>query len=567
MITDVSAFSLLWPTGYPHPPSQRDTFVVTDLNLTRLIRSLSLSPLYEANVRGILLLLTTDIDTIRYRQAVLADLLQNPELIKDLTVLLEEIIALEGYLTTPQWKDNVLRQVAWRLSELERYIDTVLSLDEILSRVGGKLQSRAFQQLRKSIRATVESEMFQHLQQELPELLPRIRAIRSITVAINLDADMRPISAALLEVQTDRFINKSMMSRLFGKLRRNKDSENEEENEMLGKLHNARRIKGVSEEQIELRNRNSPFMPKLFKDLSELLDETSRPIAKALQKYTQINSQPLIALKSDIAFYLGAIRLIERLHDAGLPMSQPEPLPMIQRENHLEGLYNINLALQHMGKGDAQDIVGNDMQFGDSGRIFILTGPNQGGKTTYLQAVGLAQILFQAGLHVPATSACMSPVDAIYTHFATEERPNLEAGRLGEEARRLNTIFQHATRHSLLLLNESLSSTAASESLYLAQDVVKALRLLGVRAVFATHLHELAASVDTMNSETEGDSKIMSVVSQVQIERENNGQQVRRTYKIIASPPMSKSYAIELAARFGISFKQLTDMLKERDVI
>ncbi|MDQ7026664.1 MAG: hypothetical protein Q9P01_15580 [Anaerolineae bacterium] len=566
MPTDAPVFSLLWLDGYPHSPSQHDTFVATDLNLTRLIRSLSLSPHYEAYVSGILLLLTTDIDTIRYRQAVIADLLQNPELVKDLTVLLEEIIALESYLSAPQWKDNLLRQVAWRLSELEHYLDTVLALDDILSRTGDKLQSRAFQQLRQSIRATVESETFQHLQHELPELLPRIRAIRSITVAINLDAELRPISAALLEAKTDNYINVSMISRLFGMLL--PDDNKEEENEMLGKVHSARRIKGVSSEQVELRNRNSPFMPQLFKDLSDLLDETSRPIAKALQKYTQINSQPLIALKSDIAFYLGAVKLIQRLHDAGLPMSQPKPLAMNRRENHLDGLYNINLALQHLKKSShTQDIVGNDLQFGDNGRIFILTGPNQGGKTTYLQAIGLAQILFQAGLHVPSISACMSPVDAIHTHFATEERPNIEAGRLGEEARRLNTIFQHATRHSLLLLNESLASTAATESLYLAQDVVKALRLLGVRAIFATHLHELAASADIMNSETEGDSKIISVVSQVQIESGNNGQQIRRTYKIVPSPPMSKSYAIELAARFGISFKQLAVLLKERDAI
>ena len=562
---DSRVFSLLWMNGYAHPPHPHDSFVVTDLNLTRLIRSLSLSPQYEAHVRGILLLLTTDIDTIRYRQAVLADLLQNPELVQDLTVLLEEIITLEGYLSTPQWKDNVLRQVAWRLSELERYLETVLSLDNILTKAGDKLQSAAFQHLRKTVRAEVESEIFQHLRRELPELLPRIRAIRSITVAINLDADMRPISAALLEAKTDRFITESMMSRLFGMLRQNDD---EAKNETLGKIHNARFIKGVSEAQVELRDRNSPFMPQLFKDLSELLDETSRPIARALQQYTQINSQLLIALKSDIAFYLGAVQLIQRLRDAGLPMSQPEPLAMLRRENHLQGLYNINLALQHLSAtGSATDIVGNDVEFGEDGRIFILTGPNQGGKTTYTQAVGLAQILFQAGLHVPATAARMSPVDAIYTHFATEERPNLEAGRLGEEARRLNIIFQHATRYSLLLLNESLASTAASESLYLAQDVVKALRLLGVRAVFATHLHELAASVDAMNTETEGDSQIISMVSQVQIESEHNGQQVRRTYQVVASPPMSKSYAIELAARFGISFEQLSNTLKKRDVI
>jgi DNA mismatch repair protein MutS len=555
--------SLLWIDGKHQPPPQHDSFVATDLNLTRLIWSLSLSPQYENHVRGVLLSLTTDMETIRYRQAVLADLLRNPELVQRLYVVLEEIIALEGYLSAPQWKENVLRQVAWRLSELERYMATVLSLDETLTQAGGKLQSQALQQLRTTIRAEVESEMFQHLLEELPDLLPRIRAIRSITVTINLDTEMRPLSAALLEARTDSYVSETMMSRLFGFLRQDDDKE-----EASGKLHNARHIKGVPEAHIELRDRNSPFMPQLFKDLSELLDETSRPIVQMLRKYTQITSQFLVALKMDLAFYLGAVKLIERLRDAGLPMCEPEPLPIEKRESQFECLYNINLALQHLNKSQAAgEIVGNDVHFGEAGRIFILTGPNQGGKTTYTQAIGLAQLLFQAGLHVPAQVARMSPVDGIFTHFSAEERPNLEAGRLGEEARRLNDIFQHATRYSLVLLNESLASTAASESLYLAQDVVKAFRVLGVRAVFATHLHELAANADIMNRETAGDSHVISLVSQVQLEPENNGQQVKRTYRIVPGPPMSKSYAIELAARYGISFEQLTETLKKRDAI
>jgi DNA mismatch repair protein MutS len=560
---DSSTLSLLWLDGKPQAPPPPDSFVATDLNLTRLIWSLSLSPQYEAHVRGILLSLTTDVETIRYRQAVVADLLRNPELVQSLYVILEEISALEGYLVAPQWKENVLRQVAWRLSELERYIATVITLDDMLTKADDTLQSQALQQLRTTVRAEVESQMFQHLRQELPELLPRIRAIRSITVAINLDLDMRPLSAALLEARTDTFVSETMLSRLFGML-----WQDAEKDEALGKLHNARYIKGIAEEQIELRDRNSPFMPQLFRDLSELLDETSRPIVQMLRKYTQMTSQFLIALKVDIAFYLGAVKLIQRLHASGLPMCQPTPLPTTKRENQLEGLYNINLALQHLHHAaGGHDIVGNDVHFGDDGRIFILTGPNQGGKTTYTQALGLAQLLFQAGLHVPAKAACMSPVDGIFTHFATEERPNLEAGRLGEEARRLNDIFQHATRHSLVLLNESLASTAASESLYLAQDVVKALRVLGVRAVFATHLHDLAANCSLMNSEADGDSQIISMVAQVQIAPEQNGQAVRRTYQVVAGPPMSKSYAIELAARYGISFQQLTETLKKRAVI
>ena len=149
----------------------------------------------------------------------------------------------------------------------------------------------------------------------------------------------------------------------------------------------------------------------------------------------------------------------------------------------------------------------------DDGRIGILTGPNQGGKTTYTQMVGLCQLLAQTGLWVPAAQARLSPVDNIYTHYPVEEQLAKGTGRFGEEAQRLSQIFARGTRHSLILLNESLASTNPGESLYIAQDIVRILRRLGARAIFATHLHELAADVAALNASTTGESRIVSLVA------------------------------------------------------
>lgn len=564
-MSDTSTFSLLWPPNCDTTLMHRvDSDVQADLNVRRLVRALAISPIYESHVQAILLTLTTDPQTIQYRQAVIDDLLRSPELVQELEMILETILTLESYLQTPQWRDNQLRQVAWRLSELERYVETVESLHQVLQAARDALHSDAMLGLLETINALVKSENFQQLHAELPTLIPQIRNVRSITIGINLDANMRPLAATILSANPEFFEGESMISRLFGFRRREAT-----EQAGAGPLHDARKINGINDSMVELDDRNSPFMPPLFKDLSELLDATSRPIVEALRKYTQVNSQFLISLKQDIAFYLGAVRMVKRMQDADLAICQPNILPQVERQTHLNSLYNINLALQQLysKERDPKAIIGNNVTFDDEGRIFVLTGPNQGGKTTYTQAIGLAQMLFQAGLHVPAHSAQMSVVDTIYTHFAKEERPNLEAGRLGEEAKRLNDIFQQATRYSLVLLNESLASTAAGESLFLARDVVRAFRLLGVRAVFATHLHELAASADAMNVETTGDSTIISVVSQVEIETTDNGQQVRRTYHIAPGPPMSKSYALELAARYGLSYEQITATLRRRDLL
>jgi DNA mismatch repair ATPase MutS len=281
----------------------------------------------------------------------------------------------------------------------------------------------------------------------------------------------------------------------------------------------------------------------LFKDLDRLLDGAGKYIASALDRFARVSTGFLVPLEFEFAFYLNAVKLIRRIRGRGLPMCRPDIAPIDERVFVVDELYELNLALRMAHKRTESDlhavIVTNQVEFGPAGRIFILTGPNQGGKTTYTQAVGVAQVLAQAGLHVPGTQARISPVDGIYTHFPVEERLGMEAGRVGVEAQRLSDIFGQATGHSLVLMNESLASTSEGESLYLAQDVVRGLKLLGLRAIFATHLHPLAERIDTINTESPGDSRLISMVAGITGVENGDGEHgVRRTYKIQRGPPI-----------------------------
>jgi hypothetical protein len=200
-----------------------------------------------------------------------------------------------------------------------------------------------------------------------------------------------------------------------------------------------------------------------------------------------------------------------------------------------------------------------------------------------MQAVGLAQVLAQAGLHVPARTARISPVDGIFTHFPAKEHFELDTGRLGEEAQRLRELFAAATSGSLILLNESLSATTPGESLALARDVLRILRLLGARAVYTTHLHELAREIGQLNAERPGPGRIAGLVSLVEDERgepaaDGTGASggtgsgtarpsVRRTFKIRPGAPAGYSYAREIAAKHGVSYVQLEQLLRERGLI
>jgi len=132
----------------------------------------------------------------------------------------------------------------------------------------------------------------------------------------------------------------------------------------------------------------------------------------------------------------------------------------------------------------------------------------------------------------------------------------------------LGKIFEQVTRYSLVLLNESLSSTSFSESLYLAQDIVRILRRIGARAVYSTHLLELANRVDELNDSVPGDSRIVSVVSSpIDADGQASGADGIQRYKLEMRPPLGQSYAREIAARYGISYQQLEDILSKRGVL
>ena len=210
----------------------------------------------------------------------------------------------------------------------------------------------------------------------------------------------------------------------------------------------------------------------------------------------------------------------------------------------------------------------NHITFDDaSARVWILTGPNRAGKTTYTRAVGLAQILFQAGLYVPASSARLSPVDAIYTHFPSHEQAHPGMGRPRRGGRAAGRDLQAGDAQSLVLLNETLAGTAASEAEGLARDAVRGLRLLGARAVYVTHLHDLATAVDEINATTPGASLVGSLVADADDEEDSAiGPLHRRTYRIHPGIPRGRSYASEIARRYGISFAQLAVLMRERGI-
>ena len=547
--------SLLWPPGFPaasRPASQPGQWC-DDLGLDYLVPALDYDGRHADAVRAILTALDNPPEVIRYRQQVLADLDTSESLLAQLADRLPLLYGLHDLrrpLHLPT--DNELLQVVRRLHELELYTEAVRGLLAALE--PATLGSPGLSQLRRYLAETARSEKFQRLVSELPALREAAEKVSSVTIGVNLDEEARPVAATLLSVNDRPFSGqRSLLARLLGRV----------PDDVAGA--------GIAPLHREADFSPSPFLEPLFRDLADVLRQVCGPIARALAHYVDVSVAPLQSLADEVTFYLGAARLAHRLRAAGLPLCLPEILPTEQRTTRVIGLYNVGLALRLLdhppAAGQPNRPVPSDLDMGPQGRSFVLTGPNLGGKTTFVQAIGIAHVLAQAGLPVPGESALISPVDAIHTHFPAEEQTARGTGRLGEEAERLAGIFSRATPGSLVLLNESLASTSPGEALYLARDAMGALRLLGARTIYATHLHELATRLDELNALAPTEPPTVSLVAGVVPTNQRAGDSdLGRTYRIAPGPPQGMSYAQEVARRHGISLDQLRERLRQRGV-
>ncbi len=532
--------SLLWPPGAMpgavDPQPRLTAEQAADLELDSLVSALSLRASERAGVRDVLLRLCADPRVIGWRNGVLDSILGSPRTAERLEALLPKIDRLRQH-HVPREKGELLHEVAWRLGELEIFLECVRELSDILASL--EESTEGFRCMRESLARLRESEPVSRLMEELPGLLSKVRGIRSLTIGVNVDKDLQPSSATLLSINARSFDDQSpsFLGRLFGAGQGSMNG--------IAPLH---RVPGEGA---------NPMLQPLFRDLSDALTRSLRPVAASLQRFMGLRTQFLDRWGQELSFYLGAAKLTRRMRAAGLPLCRPGLAAA--GVCRVEGCWNIVLALKLAEKGREAELSGlivrNDVSF-DPHEVTILTGPNQGGKTTFMRAVGLVHVMCQAGLHVPGTSALLGTIDAVHTHFPRNERGDLESGRFADEMRRLRDIFAQATPDSLILLNESLTATSARESLELAREVVSALQVLGARAIYTTHLYELAAEADAFNAGTPGPGRVTSLAAEP-----------GPSFRIALGPPAGSSHAREVASRYGISFAQLVEVLRSRKIL
>ena len=366
----------------------------------------------------------------------------------------------------------------------------------------------------------------------LCELTKRVREIKSVTIGVNLDAQLRPKDAGVLSINPEQFRSGDVIEKI---LRLNfKD----DEYTCIAKL--------VPFNKNQTDNQKTALSIAFNSAINDVYSSSLRSWKKIVQQYVLENTDFLLNLIPEIEFLVKGTRMLKRLKEKHCPLCFPELAPAAAKTYRAYGLYNPAVALKIEG-----EVVPNDLVFDENATIYVLSGPNRGGKSVITCALGISQAMLQLGMFVPAQSAVMSPVDGIYTHFPTGADDTIDKGRLGEECARLDAIISSVTDESLVLLDESLSSTGSFEASYIAAEVLGGFALIGCRVLFSTHLHELAAMIDDINSRTakNGGVRIDTLVAGIE--------EGKRSFKITRAKPDGKSYARDIAEKYGLSYDSI----------
>lgn len=265
-----------------------------------------------------------------------------------------------------------------------------------------------------------------------------------------------------------------------------------------------------------------------LRDLSNREDRAVNNTANVLAQSAEHILSFFTMLRTELAFYVGCLNLYNKITSKGEPVCFPQPEDFVERKHSFKGLYDICLSLIVDKK-----TVGNDIN-ADGRSLVIITGANQGGKSTFLRSIGQAQLMMQCGMFVGAENFCANICRNVFTHYKREEDISMKSGKLDEELERMSNIADQICSNSMVLFNESFAATNEREGSEIARQVVCALLEKHIKVYFVTHLYEFA---NDFYKQKRDDTIFLRA------ERQSDG---HRTYKINEGEPLQTSYGEDL---------------------
>jgi len=477
------------------PPNTSD--LRQDLELDALFAAMAQGDefLFEV-VHRVILASLAEIDSITYRQEILQDCLKYPGVIRHLyRIPLEYLKRKHRHwlgISLRHARPSSMLSSAQRL--LEASFDLLQRLRQLADQNAARFESRGFRRF------------FEMIQRELSDDY---------------------LAVVERHIKALRFSNGTLLSARLGQ-------GNEGTNYILSKPNDLDKnwIKRIfSSKSPSYSFSLHPRDDHGARVLGELRDRGVARASNAVAQAAEHVESFFSVLRRELAFYLGCLNLYEQLQRLGEPIAFPQLAPAGERRFSCKGLYDLNLALTMKRK-----IVGNDV-LADGKGLIIIGGANRGGKTTFLRSVGLAQLMMQAGLFVPAESFAANLCSGLFTHFKREEDKTVKSGKFEEELKRMSRIVELIRPNSLVLLNESFAATNEREGSEIAGQIVSALLESHIKVFYVTHLYEFARTVQ----EKWGTNTLF-----LQAERLADG---RRTYKLKAGNPSITSYGVDMYNR------------------
>ena len=492
--------------------SWNEQALTQDLELKTLFDAMALKDdfLFEMVRKVILCSTNIETETILYRQEILKDCLKNPKIIQEIYKLASETLDK----TKKNWWgifSNFPNSVLYRsVRDLEMFLEMLKKLRGIADKHAGKFNSAGFIRLFTMLQKELNDDYFQELQ----EHLSRLKFREGVLMSAQLGKGNKGTKYVLRKLESS---NISWWQKTI---------------QYLFPNYYEKRQKGVAYDTNGAVSSFTFFINSRdeggVRSLGELKNIGINLVANALAQSDDHILSFFNSLRAELAFYMGCLNLHDELISLKEPVSFPEPVNGKRHVLVFSELYDACLALSKK-----QKVTGNDIN-ADGKSLVIITGANQGGKTTFLRSIGLAQLMMQSGMFVAAQSFKANVCDSVITHFRREEDSSMKSGKLEEELVRMNQIIEKITPNAIILFNESFAATNEREGSEIARQIVSALIEYGFKVLFVTHLYEFAFNYY---------SQKMSNALFIRAERQVND---IRSFRLNEGKPLNTSYGGDL---------------------
>jgi len=443
-----------------HTAREGEEDLIADLDLGTLWTTMAQGDeVLLQSARAALLDGLTDPEQIRYRQAVLADCLANREIVRELYGLAVKAVDDERHVYRGLFGDRGEALVRRSVTVLELYMGTLKRLRALAEQSADGFHSEGFTAFFQTIRDELDDEYFQEVSAQLEAL----RFRRGVVATARLGKLGQGVDYVLRAPRRGhrllRFLPPS-----------------------IGRPSYSWTVPARDEAGGQA--------------LAALSDRVVALVADAVGQSADHVTSFFAALRLELGFYVGAINLHERLTAKGEPLTMPVPHPRGSLTRSARGLYDPCLSLRL-----EQRAQGNDLH-ADGKPLIMITGANQGGKSTFVRSIGLAQLMLQAGMFVAAEHYTAAVAGGVFTHYKREEDATMVSGKFDEELARMSRLTTAITSGDLLLCNESFAATNEREGSEIAAELIRALTESGNTVVFVTHLYDLSSRFYAEHADT-----------------------------------------------------------------